>query len=98
MPVASKVRLVDLSARDFETITVSTVAKTLDTTKIGVGFFLTVEGADIRYRFDGTAPTASVGHLLLDGGSIQMVNTGNTADFQMIRDAGVDATVTVTHY
>ena len=98
MAVASKVRLVDLPARDFETITVSTVAIGLTVAKLGVGFFLTIEGADIRYRLDGTAPTSSVGHLLLDGSSLQVLNANTAADLLMIRDGAVDATVTVTHF
>ena len=98
MAVASKVRLVDLAARDFETITVSTVAIGLTAAKIGVGFFLTVEGADIRYRLDGTAPTSSVGHLALDGTTIQVINSNTAANLLMIRDGAVDATVSVTHF
>lgn len=100
MPVASKVRLVDLPARDFEKITVSSTAVGLTTAKATgkVGFFLTVEAADIRYRLDGTDPDTDTGHLLLDGGSLQVIEQGAPLLLSMIRDGATDATVQVTYF
>jgi len=90
-------------AYDFETITVSTTAVGLTGAKVqpsdaapAKAAYMTVAGADIRYRYDGTDPTASVGHLLKDGNAIRLAGVNNLRNFNAIRDAAVDATLTVT--
>lgn len=47
--------------------------------------FITVETASIRWRCDGTAPTASVGHLAVAGDSIEIEGIANVANFKAIR-------------
>lgn len=56
---------------------------------------ITVDGADIRVRFDGTAPTGSVGHLISSGTSM-LWTRGIAESAKMIRDALVDASVSIT--
>ena len=45
---------------------------------------ITVETADIRYRYDGTAPTVTTGHLVASGGAIMIVGYENVNNFQAI--------------
>jgi len=59
---------------------------------------ITCETADIRYRYDGGAPTSSVGHLLVAGDSITINGPGNISNFRAIRTAGVSATIRVTYH
>ena len=58
--------------------------------------FVTAETAQVRYRYDGTAPTASVGHLLEANGSIVIEGPGNIARFQAIRTGGTSAVLATT--
>lgn len=58
--------------------------------------YITVETQSVRYRLDGTAPTASVGHLVAAAGSITVTGKGNIGNFKIIRATGSDATVMVT--
>ena len=62
-----------------------------------------VEGADIRWRADGTAPTATSGVLVRAGSNIEFMDpsidyTGIIARFQAIRTGGVSATVEVAFF
>lgn len=82
----------------FETVTVSTAA-----TGITAGIIdghnhavITSEGADYRYRVDGTDPTASVGHLITAGTPLVLEGAGEVRNFRAIRDAAVDITLSVT--
>lgn len=82
---------------------ISTTAKTL----IDVGFAitqidntirmrLTVEGQPVRYRYDGTAPTASEGHPLIATDELIISGQQNIEQFQIIRSGASDATIRVT--
>lgn len=90
---------------DSEAITVSTVAIGPTTANIASGpqevsaAYGTVEGADIRLRFDGINPTSTEGHPVLAGGSFIVEGAGNVRALRMIRDsaATADATVFVTY-
>jgi hypothetical protein len=57
---------------------------------------ITVETQGVRYRYDGTAPTASVGHLLPATAELILTGTENVRQFRIIRSGGSDATVMVT--
>jgi hypothetical protein len=59
--------------------------------------FLTNETASIRYTYDGTTPSATVGHLLTDGGTLVLMGQQQMASFKCIRVSGVSATITVTY-
>ena len=54
---------------------------------------VTVETAPVRYRTDGTAPTASVGTLLNIGDRITVWGQGDVAAIQFIRTTGTSATI-----
>lgn len=86
-------------AKAFETITVSTTAIGLTTvTRDDANHaLLTSEGADFRYRVDGTDPTASVGHLVLAGAVLVLEGRGELQNFKAIRDAAVDITLSVSY-
>ena len=60
--------------------------------------FVTVETNPIRYRFDGTAPTKTVGHIARSGESFEIYNFRNLATFQAINETdGNTATLRVTY-
>lgn len=75
----------------FETISATGIAQglTVATFKpsgsaIASEAFLTLSGGDIRYRYDGIAPTASVGHLLSDGGYLRLKGQHQLENFKFI--------------
>ena len=86
-----------------ETITVSSTAIGLTVATILTPTFgtqvtacvFTVASNDIRLRYDGVDPTASVGHLYSDPAAFQMSGTAELRALRMIRVTS-DATVTVT--
>ena len=59
--------------------------------------FITVETAPIRFRIDGVAPTATVGHLLNIGDSAELDSASNIANFKAIRTTGVSAVINCTY-
>lgn len=95
-------------AGDFDTQTISTVALGITAAKLkinetggrfkrAVKAFISVETNSIRVRWDGTDPTASVGHLLTAGSSLTIIGEGNVTKIKMIR-ASADAAVMITLY
>lgn len=91
------------TAYDFETVTVSntgigftaTKYRPADTSRKATTVLLTVEGDSLRFRLDGTNPTASVGHLVTAGGSVTLEGYDNIKNFRAIR-VTTDATVRVS--
>lgn len=99
-----------VTAYAFETLTVSTVSLPLTssvyidpTTTVGAthrsadAVFLTVETNPIRVRWDGSAPTAAIGHLLNAGDTLEIVGLGNIKNLRMIRQGGADGTVMASY-
>ena len=95
-------------AGTFETINVSTTAIGVTASLLEVGLpggfhrravklYISNETNSIRVRWDGTAPTASVGHLLTAGDSITIEGEQNCSNFKAIR-VSADATLMVTVY
>jgi hypothetical protein len=87
-----------MAINQFESVTVSTTAIgiTATLTDNQENFALiTCEGATVRFRLDGTAPTASVGHELLPGDVLGLNGSELTA-FLAIRRDGSDATLRVS--
>lgn len=77
---------------------------TVDNTSGGVPFtaatvanatyvFGTVETAQIRWLANGTAPTASVGHIADVGGIIELWGAGTLKKFRAIRTGGVSGVI-----
>ena len=81
----------------FQSLTVGAVVTSL-TLPAGANYaILNTDGAALRYRDDGTDPTADVGHLMEDGESILICGT-SLARFRMIADTATSATVQVSYY
>lgn len=57
---------------------------------------ITSETDSIRYTFDGTTPTASLGHLMTSGGVLVLVGISAIRNFRGIR-TNTDATLMVTY-
>ena len=104
----------DLICGGFETIPVSdtaigfTASEIAPTTGTYKGFKcqmaeVTVVGDDIRYRLDGTDPTAGVGHIVdidhvANPSVFQIWGEKNIENFMMIRTDAGDATASVSYY
>jgi hypothetical protein len=85
---------------DFESITVSTTAKTLNPLKSvhATKAFITVEAQPIRVRYDGITPTATEGHLYAAATTIILTNKTEIINFMAIRQGASDATLKITYY
>lgn len=102
--IASRLGLA-LRAADFEALTVSTAAVPLTPAKLDGANLLdsarvvriTVEAQPIRYRTDGTVPTATVGHLAAAGDVLWLYGS-ELAQFSAIRSGASDATLHATFY
>ena len=88
----------------YESITVSTTAVGFTAAQLNPAnaqraerAFITVEGAAIRFRIDGTDPTSSEGHLVLANSSFVLSGHNALANFRAIRDGGTDGTAKVTY-
>lgn len=58
---------------------------------------VTVETNSIRYRLDGSDPTATDGHLLYDGDVLDITNVNSILAFKAIA-VGSDAAIQITYY
>jgi hypothetical protein len=99
---------VQFDAVDFESITFDDlVAVGLTSTKVRPSgahsrrsAYITFEtgGVNIRYRYDGTAPTASEGHLLVDGAAMLLQGERNISRLKFILIATGSAKAKVTYH
>ncbi|HET6495071.1 MAG TPA: hypothetical protein VFH61_06880 [Thermoleophilia bacterium] len=86
----------------FESVTVAATAIGFDITPASnngmkpQAALITVETAAIRFTTDGTTPTATVGHVVEAGGSIELADSGQCDNFLAIRRDGVSATIRVS--
>lgn len=92
---------------DFESITVSSSAvgltpgcynasSSLQPLREAQYVIITSETNDIRYRFDGVDPTASVGHKLVSGSSMVLLGIASIRQFKAIAVTS-DGTLMVTY-
>lgn len=58
---------------------------------------ITIELAQIRYTYDGTTPTSSVGHLCNPFDVITLIGSDNITNFRAIRAGSTNATIKVTY-
>ncbi len=93
-----------LSGYDYESITV-------DNTSGGVGFtvgkltttprpkrvYISVETAQVRYRYDGTAPIATEGHILNPMDILTISGIHNMNNFKAIRTGATSGVLKVTY-
>ena len=61
------------------------------------GVFITLETANVRFCYDGTTATTSVGHLLTAGQTLTLTNPNDVKNLSMYRDDTTDATAHVTY-
>lgn len=95
----------DMEAMAFESITVSSAAVGFTTATYGnpssgaaaKAALVTLETNGVRWRADGTDPTASVGHLMGVGDAIEVYGSLDLASIRFIATGG-DATARVTYY
>lgn len=92
----------------FEKLTVSNTSKALTSTvyfvqsatnapnKIADFATISVEGDQIRYRLDGTAPDSTTGHLLGIGDVLTLSSANDIRNFRAIR-VTADATIQVSY-
>jgi hypothetical protein len=59
--------------------------------------FLTLNGGDIRYTYDGTTPTSSTGHVLRDGGTLTLVGQNQMGTFKCIQTGSTSSEISVTY-
>lgn len=82
----------------YQQLTVSTTAVGL-TVPSGAGrAVIVVEAQPIRYRDDGTAPTASVGMLCAAALRFDIESRESLLAFRAIRQGGVDAVLSISYY
>lgn len=99
------VELGSASAYDYEKLTVGvaavglTAAKRTTNSPVGAKFVtLAVESNAIRYRADGTDPTATDGMPIAAGSTVEIKGKDSISRLKMIRSGGADATVHVHYY
>jgi len=59
--------------------------------------FISAETADMRFRYDGGAPTTTVGHLLEPGDILILYGTENIKNFLAIRTGDDSGAIKVTY-
>lgn len=59
--------------------------------------YITVEDAQIRFTYDGTSPTSSLGHILNPMDSLYIEGVGNMSLFRAIRTGGTSGSLCVTY-
>lgn len=89
----------------FEQLSVSTgvqiltPSKYMDSTTAGgaTDAFITLNGGNIRYCYDGTSPTSTNGHILLDGGSLVLKGQNQMANFKCIQTGSSGSEISITY-
>lgn len=86
----------------YETLTVSTGVKSLTNATYGVETthiraFITIEGGIMRYRYDGTNASSTVGHLVGHGDIITVEGRPNVQNFRITRAGNNDGKIQVTY-
>lgn len=95
--------LLNGDAFNFETITVAdtaigcTAATYASNNDSHIRSVMTLAGGVVRYRYDGSNPTASVGHLLHHGDTVVVEGLVNTSNFRVIRAGDTSGTLSVTY-
>lgn len=87
-----------LQSNAYEAVTVDATARSVTAASIGIMATVTVETAPLRFRVDGTDPTATEGHLVVEGTAFTLCGATTITRFRAIRTTGTSATIRVTHY
>lgn len=86
-------------AIDSEELTIGATAVALtvpSSTSPVVQVHLTLATAQIRYLYDGTTPTASVGHVMNPGDTLTLIGYENVQNFRAIRTGSTSGVLSVT--
>jgi hypothetical protein len=90
---------------DAESLTVDTNLNVLTASKYkdsvssggATDAFITLETANMRYRYDGGSPTSSVGHILYDGGVLILKGQNQMSNFKFIQTGANSGSIYVTY-
>ena len=90
---------------NFETLTVADSAVGLSSDKYRslndgnahIQAHITITGGAVRYRYDDTNPTATVGHILSSGDTLIVSGTNNVNRIRFIRMGSTSGTLSVTY-
>lgn len=87
-----------MSVTAFESITVAgtAIGFTTATYANNIKALVTVESGAVRFRADGTDPTAAIGHVL-EMGDVLTVDKSEFSKIRFIRKDGVSATLRVSY-
>lgn len=82
----------------YESLTVadSAIGFTAATATNAIRALVTAETAEMRFRYDGTDPTASEGHVIRAYETIALEGPQNISQFRAIRTGGVSGTLKTT--
>lgn len=80
-----------------EALAVSSTAVSLVNGDAASYALVTVDSNTIRFRIDGVDPTASTGHALAAGGTLELIDREQVRRFRAIRESA-DATLRVTYF
>ena len=95
----TEAQLTGSNAANYESVTVanSAIGLTAGTYGANVYALITCETAQIRFRIDGTNPTASEGHVLNPGDILRLNSNADIAAFKAIRTGSVSGVIKVTY-
>ena len=87
-----------MSTQGFETVTVAAAAIGFTSATFGRAYkaLVTVETAQVRFRTDGTDPTAAIGHVLDAGDTLELDSSDELQKIKFIRTGSTSATLRVT--
>lgn len=89
-------------ANGYESLTVTNAAAGVGPTwaksKTAYKAFMTAETAEMRFRFDGTAPTATEGHIIDTGDTLELYGNKNVVNFKAIRTGETSGVLRITYY
>lgn len=90
---------VGIVAFDHESVTIAAAITTLTSATYldATSAEITLETAQVRYRFDGGDPSATVGHLLEVGDVLKLTGTKQIANFKAYRTGGSSGVAMVSY-
>lgn len=94
---AIPMKVTGASVVGYQSITVDNAAKSLTPPQGATRALITVETAELRYRMDGTAPTAADGHLADHRDMIVLTSATDIAGFRAIRTGATSAVIRVSY-
>jgi hypothetical protein len=90
-------------AFEYEQLSVSTSIQVLTPSKYAdssggaTDAFLTLNGGNIRYTYDSTSPSGTVGHVLLDGGILVLKGQNQMSNFKCYQTGSAGSEISVTY-